>query len=215
MFRQARPSSRVIRRLLAGIGVAALTGLLVAVGPAAPAAADEHQHVTITGVELAEELAITAQEQPEQYAALHRELAWLTSRDGDAPEPDPDTLGPQYTLVLHTGERSHRFHAFPLAQGGPRVFRPAEQPDDRTVDEGWFFGRLSLPETLREIGVPLTGEQAGGGGSRITPEQSNPPESEALGFLREWQEGMLLTVGLAVAVLAGVASIAFLLHRER
>lgn len=204
-------------------GTAGLAGLVAAAvltvaGPAvAQTVADR---VTVTGIDLAEPIEVVATEQPGLCVALHREVGWLVDRDGDSPEPEPDALGPQYTLVVSIdGVPRHRFHLYPLAQGGPRAFRPVEQPGDRTADEGWFYGRLSMPDTLRAAGAPLTGDPAtggrgAGGGAPPVVEPSEPPDSGPLGFLDQWRRGMLLTAGITVAVAAGLGGSAYLIRRK-
>ena len=216
MGRQARASSPVARRLGSGAGLAVLACVLAVAAPQ-PAAADGHEEITLTGADLVEPVTVRAATDPERYSALRTEVAWLVGRDGDAAEPDPDTRGPGYTMTWQSAQRAHLFELYPLAEGGPRVFRPAAQPEDRTVDEAWYFARLSLPETLRAVGVEPAGDQVGGGAGAgpVTPGGTEPPAGGTLGFLDEWREGMLLTAGLAAAVLAGLASIAFLLRRER
>lgn len=208
---------------LLAAGTAGLAGLVAAAvltvaGPAmAQAVADR---VTLTGIDLAEPVEVVAAEQPELCAALHQEVGWLVERDGDSAEPEPDALGPQYTMVVHIdGEPRHRFHLYPLAQGGPRAFRPVEQPGDRTVDEGWFYGRLSLPDTLRAAGAPLTGDPSGGGrgaGGAAPPvvEESEPPDASPLAFLDQWRQGMLLTAAITVLVAAGLGGSAYLIRRK-
>jgi hypothetical protein len=205
-----------------GLVLAAVTaGLAVALLAGAPAAAQAGaDQVTITGIDLAEPLEVLAEQQPELFAALHREVSFLVNRDGEADEPEPETLGPQYTLVLHVeGEPRHRFHLYPLAEGGPRAFRPVEQPGDRTAKEGWFYGRLSQPDTLARAGVPLTGDppSAGGGtggGGGPTPAESAEPDPSAFGFLAEWRQGMLLTGAAVVAIVIGLGGTAYLIRRK-
>jgi len=189
-----------------------MVGLAVALAAPAAMAQQEQQHATLTGADLPEPLEFTAEEHPTQYADVERELAWLLSRRSDSPEPDPDTLGPEYELIWYRGERGYRFFLYPLAQGGPRVFRPAEQPDDRTVRAAWYFARLTLPDTLREWGVPMTGDPAGTGGGEQAEFEPAPPRSP-LAFLDDWRETLLLTGGVAVALLAGLASLAYLVRR--
>lgn len=201
-----------LTRLLAAGALSLAAGTLAA---PAPARADDHSYVTITGIDLVEPITVTAEDQPERYAAVRTEVNWLISRSGNAPEPDSGRLGPQYTLVLHVdGEPRHRFHLYPVSEGGPRVFRPADQPADEQAPEAWFYGRLSLPETLTDVGVPLAGAppdvRPGGGND----DEADEPERGPLAFLAEWREGMLLTAGVTLALLAGVASVAFLLRRE-
>ncbi|QSB13319.1 hypothetical protein JQS43_17020 [Natronosporangium hydrolyticum] len=209
------------RRPLAGIrarfAVAVIaTATVVATGVVAtPALADGHDYATVSGDNLANPLTVTADDHPDHYATLRREVIWLFNREGDGSEPDPDELGPQYALQLFiAGEEQHRFELYPLAGGGPRVFRPADQPGDSDLDEAWFLARLSLPETLTELGIPLTDAPTNGGVAGEEPvatEEATGP----LGFLDEWREGMLLTMALAVAVLAGLASVSLLLRRDR
>jgi hypothetical protein len=206
-------------RLLTAAAAAVAAALAVPLAAAGAAAqSSEVDLVTVSGVDLAEPLIVRATERPQACAALYGEVDWLVGRDGDAAEPEPDTLGPQYALVVHVeGEARHRFNLFPLAEGGPRAFRPVEQPGDRTAEEGWFYGRLSMPETLRSVGAPLTGDPATGGGTGggqpPTSDQSSPPDSNLLGFLDEWRNGMLLTVLVTVAVVAGLAGVAYLIRR--
>jgi hypothetical protein len=213
-------------RLLAGGGFAALgaaaVAAAVAAGPA-PAfafAQDELEQVTITGNGIPEELVVRAEDRPELCASLWSEVDWLVRRRADAREPeDPETLGTQYTLVVHIdGEPRHRFHLYPLAEGGPKAFRPAEQPGDRNVAEGWFHGRLSMPKTLSSAGVPLSGSplppEGGAGGGEPAPEQSEEPPTAAFGFLDEWRRGMLLTGAAVVTIVLGLGGIAYLIRRR-
>jgi hypothetical protein len=211
----------MVRRLLAGGGFALLGAATVVTGPAPALAADEElEHITVTGIDIAEELVIRAEERPELCASLYSEVDWLVGRKGDTREPeDPETLGAQYTLVVHIdGEPRHRFHLYPLAEGGPKAFRPAEQPGDRTVKEAWFHGRLSMPRTLGAAGVPLTGDPVplggGAGGGEPAPEETEEPERSAFAFLDEWREGMLLTGAVVVAIVAGLGGVSFLIRRR-
>lgn len=235
-------SRRRTRRLLAGGMLTLMAALGVPVAATVSAHADEASvqgvwttgelvaqegddaaaHITVDSDILPEPVTVSEAERPEQYALLRDEVEWLASREPDTSAPGEDERHRAYTAVLYTeDEPRHRFVLYPLADGGPRVHRPAEQPGDREVDEGWFFGRLSLPETLREVGVrldatdPVTGQGGVGGEGPPTPEASASPESDPLAFLAEWREGMLLTAGVTVAVLLGTASVAFLMRRER
>lgn len=184
-------------------------------GPA-PAAAAGADHVTVTGIGLAEPLEVSAQEEPERCAALYREVSWLVGAEPDADDPDPDTLGPQYTLVAHVdGEPRHRFHLYPLAEGGPRVFRPTEQPGDRATDEGWFHGRLGMPEALVAAGVPVSDDPSSGtGGGGLVPEGTAAPDRGIFGFVEDWREGMVLTVAVTIAIVVGLAGVALLIRRR-
>jgi len=202
-------------RILTG---AALTwfGVTAAVGlTAAPAHADGVEQVTVTGEGLVEPLEVRADEAPERFAALYREVSFLIGESPDADEPDPNTLGPQYTLVTHVdGAEHHRFELYPLAAGGPRVFRPKEQPNDRKVREGWFHGRLSMPETLTAVGLPLDGDPSGVGGGALAPEPTATAGPGVLGLLDDWREGMQLTIAVTIAIAAGLAGVALLIRRK-
>jgi hypothetical protein len=211
-----------VRWLLAGGGLGLLGVATVVAGPA-PAfavAQDELEQVTITGDGIPEELVVRAEDRPELCASLWSEVDWLVRRGGDAREPeDPETLGTEYIVVVHLdGEPRHQFHLYPLAEGGPKAYRPAEQPGDRSVREAWFHGRLSMPQTLTAAGVPLTGDplppNGGAGGGEPAPEASSEPPTSAFGFLEEWRQGMLLTGAVVVTIVAGLAGLAFLIRRR-
>lgn len=202
-------------RMLAG---AALTwlGVAAAVGVAAPPAyAEGVEQVTLTGKGLSEPLEVRAEEAPDRCAALYREVSFLIGEDPDADEPEPGTLGPGYTLVTHVdGKERHRFELYPLAEGGPRVYRPEEQPGDRKVKGGWFHGRLSMPETLAAVGLPLEGVPGGVGGGGLAPEPTATPDPGVLGLLDDWREGMRLTIVVTIAIAAGLAGVALLIRRK-
>jgi hypothetical protein len=183
-------------------------------------AQDEVEQVTITGNGIPEELVVRAEERPELCASLWSEVDWLVSGSGDTREPeDPETLGTQYTMVIHVdGEARHRLHLYPLAQGGPKAFRPAEQPGDRTAREAWFNARLSMPQTLSAAGVPLTGSPlppaGGGGGGQPAPDATEEPPTSAFGFIDEWRTGMLLTAAAVITIVAGLGGVAYLIRRR-
>lgn len=186
----------------------------VAAAPAL-AAQDGADQITITGGDLPEPLVIRAGDSPRTSAALHEEIDWVRGRSGDAQEPAPQDRGPAYTVEVHVdGEARHRYELYPLADGGPRIHRPAEQPGDREADEAWFYGRLSMPETLATAGVPLPGLPgpggAGGGDASPTP----TPAPESAGMLAEWREGVLFTGLVGIAIAAGIGGIAFLIRRK-
>jgi hypothetical protein len=208
---------RWIGRLMAGGAVGILAALGIDTAPAR--ADDEVDQITISGGTLAEPLVVLASEQPTLCADLHAEVRWLVNRRADAPEPDPETLGPQYVMVVHVeGEERHRFELYPLAAGGPRVFRPAEQPGDRSVRNAWFYARLTLPETLAAAGAPLDGNPmppgGGVGGGEPAVEETSSPEAGPLAFVDEWREGVLLTVAMTVALLVGLGGIAYLIRNK-
>jgi hypothetical protein len=181
-----------------------------------PAWAAGVDQVTISGEGLVEPLVFDASTEPRLTAALHNEVSWLTGRKGDAREPDEDALGAGYVIEIHIdGEARHRYQLYPVAEGGPRVYRPKEQPGDRRTTAGWFYGRLSMPETLSTAGVPLPGTQVrppggeGGGGPDVTT-----PPGQSTRLLDTWREGMQLTGLVAVAIMVGLAAVALLIRRR-
>jgi hypothetical protein len=100
-------------------------------------------------------LSVGIASDPELFHDLVAQVAWVSSRPGEAPAPRAEALGPGYRLVVFVDGTPHQtYDLYPLAVGGPRVFRPAAQPN-RLVAEAWFFGRLSMPDVLARAGVPL------------------------------------------------------------
>lgn len=190
---------------------------------AAPASANGPDRLTIVGDDFDEPLVLVATESPRLVTALHKEVNWLTGRSGNASEPDEHTRGPAYLLEIHIdGQARHRYLLYPLAEGGPRVFRPEAQPGDRTAQPAWFYGRLSLPDTLSATGIPVGGGQphlpaAGNGPSGGTGGGNgamDSPGQQAGGLLDTWREGMQLAVLVTLAIAAGLASVALLVRRQ-
>lgn len=200
-----------------GIVLALVTAVTIAAGGGGAAHADGPDEIVLTGIGLTEPLAVQAEEQPELFDALYGEVAWLFDAKDGTKEPEPDQLGPQYSVVVRAAEVPlHRLHLYPLAEGGPRVFRPAEQPGERRVDEAWLLGRLSMPETLGNAGVPALAEYAtpGGIGGGLDGEDAAEEESRGfLSFLEEWRDGMELTVLITVTILVMLGGTALLIRR--
>lgn len=144
---------RVARRLV--IVGALLIGILTpSAAAAAPSAPPTPTAITITGPGVVESLVVRADDDPELFAALLSQVNWMSGR-GQAPPPEAGTLGPKYTVVVHIDDvPRHSYDLYPLAAGGPRAFRPADQPR-HTTNAAWFYGRLTMSEVLRTAGVPL------------------------------------------------------------
>ncbi len=203
------------RRLAAVAAAAVVAALTVAVPPAW---AQELSLVEISGDLLDEPVVFTVADSPEECRALYREVDWLRGRRGDADPPKEEEalelLGPAYTMVVHLdGEPRLRYVLYPLAQGGPRVYRPEEQPGDRRAREAWFFGRLSMPETLAAAGIPVPGmpqRPSGGGEGGGSAEKEDPAES----VLSAWREGLGATALVAVVLALGLGAVALLLRRR-
>ncbi|GAA2219728.1 hypothetical protein ACFY2R_24865 [Micromonospora olivasterospora] len=178
--------------------------------------------VDITGHQLAEPLRLRAATHPAEVAAVIDQVNWL-SRTGAAAGPKPDDLGPKYTVVVLAGDvPTQTYDLYPLALGGPRVYRPAKQPDPaHRAKAGWFLGRLNMSETLRTAGVPLerqldtvSGGGGVGGGERVLPDESLKPGKDLGEAMGELQRLLLLNVGVLVAITVGLAGIALLIRRR-
>ncbi|MFE9183800.1 hypothetical protein ACFYMB_10740 [Micromonospora haikouensis] len=176
--------------------------------------------VDITGEGLAEPLRLRATAHPVEVVAVVDQVSWL-GPTGAASGPKPADLGPKYTVVVLVGEiATQTYDLYPLAKGGPRVYRPAKQPDPaRKEKAGWFLGRLSMSETLRTVGVPLerqvdTVSGGVGGGERVLPDDTLNPAGDIDEALDELQRLLLLNVGVMLVITLGLAGIALLIRRR-
>lgn len=197
-------------------GLILLPGVVVGLLIGAPAAAQggDVDRVTITGEDLPDPLVVQAVDDPQLCLALYREISWLIGTTGDAEAPETE-LGPAFTLEVSVeGEPRYRYVLYPLADGGPRVYRPAEQPGERKAREAWFIGRLSMPETLMEAGVDLPGVRPRLGGGR-GGEDTTPGDGPGMRIpVDTWLEGVLLATGVALSITAGLGAVAYLLRRR-
>jgi hypothetical protein len=205
-------------RLLLLVGPAlAVTGLSVAPAWAAPTPTPsaEVKAVEISGEGLEHSIILFSDRHPQRHSAVRAEVEWLANRPAPTPAPVSDQLGPKYTVVLFTnGAATGRYDLYPLTPGGPRVYRPADQPDKRKVSEGWFYGRLSMPASLLAAGVPLAGVTpdpvAAGHAGGVTA--SEPPDLRDL--LGQWSRFMGLNIAAIVIVAAGVFAIAYVIRKK-
>lgn len=207
------------RRHLMLVGPAvALTGLSVAPAWAAAPQPTPSAQAIILAVEVAGDglehpVVLFSDRHPQRHNALRGEVDWLAAKGSPAAAPTGD-LGPKFTATLfNAGKATDRFDLYPLTPGGPRVFRPADQPEGRKVAEAWFYGRLSMPSTLLAAGVPLAGVtpdpvtgQAGGLSA------SEPPDLR--GMLGQWSRFMGLNIAAIIVVAAGVFGIAYLIRKR-
>ncbi|MFC3500660.1 hypothetical protein ACFOOK_06725 [Micromonospora krabiensis] len=210
---------RQVRRLAAVLAGALALALSSGFAGPAQAAPKPPPGVDITGTGLTEPLRLRADTQAAQVNALIDQVSFLP-RTGAATGPKQADLGPKYTIVVLAGDAPKQtYDLYPKAAGGPRIYRPAKQPDSRKTTAGWFLGRLSMSETLRTAGVPIerqydTVSGGIGGGERVIPEDSlNPAEDidEALG---ELQRLLLLNVAVMLVITTGLAGIALLIRRR-
>jgi hypothetical protein len=205
--------------LSAVLSFAALSVAGLSIAGAAAAYAAGPNAITISGPGIAEVLTVRASERPDQFAALLGEVNWLSSRPSLTRSPDAGKLGSQYVLILFTGDKpTRRFEVYPLAAGGPRVFRPANQPDKHRTTAGWFYGRLSVPDTLRNAGVPLPGTMStvtnGGIGGGEVAEKPFDPNSDLTSLLTQWRQFLLLNGAVVVVIALGLAGTSLLVRRR-
>ncbi|MFG1757914.1 hypothetical protein [Micromonospora echinofusca] len=212
---------RTMRRLVAVL-TGGLAAAVLSLGPAGTATAAPKTPpagVQITGEGLAEPLRLRAEAQPAHVVAIIDQVNFL-GRTGQAKGPKAADLGPKYTVVVYAGDvPKQTYDLYPKAVGGPRVFRPAKQPDARKTTAGWFLGRLSMSETLRTAGVPLerqfdTVSGGVGGGERVIPEDALNPAKDIDEALGELQRLLLLNVAVVLVITTGLAGIALLVRRR-
>lgn len=223
---------QVTRRLLGGGVLAAVSTLLFAMLPitglsvtglsivgAAASYAAGPDAVSLSGPGFGKPLNVSAEDSPDQFAALLGEVDWLASGPGQGSTPDPGKLGEKYVLTLFTGDKAtHRYELYPAATGGPRVFRPASQPDKHDTTAAWFYGRLSMPETLRDVGTPLSGAQTGvatgGSGGGGIADKPLDPNADITSLFSRWRQVLLLNGAVVVVIAAGLAGVALLISRR-
>jgi hypothetical protein len=175
--------------------------------------------VDITGEGLSQPLQLRADTHPAEVNAVIDQVSWL-AKTGQQRGPEAQDLGPKYTVVVLTaGVAKKTYDLYPLAKGGPRIYRPAKQPDLSKTRAGWFLGRLNMSETLRFVGVPLerqfdTISGGIGGGERVLPEDTLNPAQDINAAMSELQRLLLLNVGVVVVITAGLAGIALLVRRR-
>jgi hypothetical protein len=144
-----------VARPLARLLVLAVA-MLAVLGFATPAmAGDDPNTITIEGDSLSVPVTIRETTDPDLFSRLMHQMGWMAGRGGDPMKPDPAKLGPKYRLTVFSGDKAtQRYDVYPQAAGGPKVFRPADQPQGRSSD-AWFYVSLSVPELLHAAGVPL------------------------------------------------------------
>lgn len=216
---------RTVRRLLAAAagGVLAAVCTLALAGATAAQAAPKPKlppaGVDITGDRLDQPLQLRGDSRPAEVNAVIDQVKWL-GQTGQPRGPVAKDLGPKYTVVvLSGGNPAKTYDLYPLAKGGPRVYRPAKQPDLSKPRAGWFYGRLNMSETLRGVGVPLekqfdTISGGIGGGERVIPEEALDPGQDIDAAMGELQRLLLLNVGIIMVITAGLAGIALLVRRR-
>ncbi|MDP9791743.1 hypothetical protein J2S43_000255 [Catenuloplanes nepalensis] len=209
-----------VRRFVTGAVLAVLAVTTLLVGPG-PALADDAKPtaVILSGDDLEDSVEITEEDGDELFSAMLSQVSWLTGESGRAAVPDRSKLGPKYTVVIRYGDKDrYSYDLYPLAEGGPRAFRPGEQPDGRAT-EAWFFGRLNMPNALRLAGAPLpetTDVMTGGigGGERINEQQAVDPAGDLFAGMGGLRGMLAVNAGVLLLITGGLAGIAFLARRR-
>jgi hypothetical protein len=221
----------VIARLLSAAGVLA-AGVVMSVGVApalaaqagpalaAPKAPPKPTAVQITGKFPGGKLTVQQAERGELFQRLLSEVNWLATAVPTASKPTPEKLGPKFTVTVFIKDKATQvYDTYPNAAGGPRAYRPAKQPTGKKT-AGWFYGRLTMSESLRLSGVPLkekpdvvTGGIGGGIGEDVASDELNPVEG-VNEFLAEFRRLFLLNGAVLLVILLGLAGIAFLIRRK-
>lgn len=206
------------RRIVLGAALLGVLGLSAAPASAAPESSQPNT-LTISGEGLVEPVVLDAESEPELFAAVLDQVSWLRGRGHPAPPKDED-LGPKYTVVLLRDDVAiETYDLYPLAPGGPRAYRPAEQPDDRKTSAAWFFGRLNMPETLRAAGAPLPARQDVLGSDyrrseRVITDGIFGADEKLDGIITDLQRVVLLDAAVVLAIAVGLAGISLLVRRR-
>ncbi|GIF04411.1 hypothetical protein [Actinoplanes siamensis] len=231
---------RARKRFAAGIGALAIAaavtlGTTPAVAHAAPAgqtgsvkaesttkptAKPQPDTILITGEQIPESgIKVLQAEDPKLFRMLFDEVGWLASATPQTAAPQKGKMGPKYTVQILIKEKATQLYdLYPLATGGPRAHRPAAQPSGKKSD-GWFYGRLSLSESLRLSGVPLkskpdvvNGGIGGGVGKKLAADTD--PMEDANQMFGEFRRLFLLNGAVLLIILTGLAGMAFLIRRR-
>jgi hypothetical protein len=206
----------------AGVAEAAAPAGLVPAGSAlaAPKAPPKPTGVQIAGKFPGGTLTVQAAERPDLFKRLLNEVSWLATTTPTTSKPAANKLGPKFTVtVLIKDKANQTYDLYPNAAGGPRAYRPAKQPTGKKT-AGWFYGRLTMSESLRVSGVPLkekpdvvTGGIGGGTGEDVAAEELDPIEG-VNGVLADMRRLFLLNGAVLLTILLGLGGIAFLIRRR-
>ena len=208
-------------RIVAVLGAVA-TALIVLIGFApvpAQAAPAKPTTITITGRGMTK-LTVEAAKRGEIFQLLLSEVSWLATATPQTSAPKADKLGPKYVLTVYAKNAPQQvYELYPLATGGPRAHRPAKQPAGKKKD-GWFYGRLTMSESMRFSGVPIkakadvvNGGIGGGIGQNVAADEIDAVES-LHAYLDQVRRLFLLNGAVLVVVLFGLAGVAFLIRRR-
>ncbi|MBE1492644.1 hypothetical protein [Plantactinospora soyae] len=214
-------AGEVSRRLVGAVTLLVAAGSWLAIGGVASAKpAPKPTSIVITSKSMPDPLTLRADGNEDLFEAVLDQVDWLTG-DGPATAPKAADLGMKFTVVVHVGDAAKKsYDLYPLAKGGPRAFRPAKQPDRTQPGAGWFFGRLTMGETLLAAGAPLPEQNITlhgggvGGGERVIPDDAIGTGEDVNRLLGELRQLMLLNGAVLVSITLGLAGIALLVRRR-
>ena len=212
----------MVRGVLARIAAAAIAMAAgIALAPVAASAAPKAPKLTaiqITGSGLPDgKVVIGARDRPQLFRMMLSEVGWLAAASPQASAPKRGTLGPKYTVTLLAKNAPQAvYDLYPLAKGGPRAHRAAKQPTGKKAD-GWFYGRLTMSESLRLSGAPLKAKPdvvtgGIGGGEEVDVTLLEPPTLH--GVLVQMRQLLLLNGAVLIVILLGLGGIAYLIRRR-
>ncbi|GAA1892920.1 hypothetical protein GCM10009687_72850 [Asanoa iriomotensis] len=196
---------------------AARPATVVGQAPKAPQATA----VVITAEGMADS-TVTAKDKPQLFRDLLREVSFLPGTVGQITAPKKETLGKKFTVVVRYDDKPrYTYDLYPLAQGGPKAYRPAAQPDKKKTTPAWFLGRMTMSEALRIAGAPIPEKPdviSGGigGGERVIPDDALPTGRDVDTLLSELRRLVLLNGGVVLVLAFMVAGVALIIrHRTR
>jgi hypothetical protein len=200
---------------------AALAAVLIVTVGFAPAAqaAPKPTAIVVTGKGM-DKLTVEAAKRGEVFQLLLSEVSWLSTATPQTAAPKTDKRGPKYVLTVYAGKAPQQvYDLYPLAAGGPRAYRPEKQPTGKRK-AGWFYGRLTMSESLRVSGVPIkkktdvvNGGIGGGVGEEVRAEQIDPVASVNT-YLTQLRQLFLINGAVLVVILFGLAGVAFQIRRR-
>ncbi len=214
----------VIHRIAGAAGALAVAAAMVfALAPspasAAPAKKPKPDAVTITGAKAPSGLTVRAADDPELFASVYGQVNWLADATPQMGPPKRDRLGDKYVVTILIGTAAQQaYELYPNAVGGPRAYRPAKQPKGKATP-GWFYGRLSMPLTLRMSGVDLPEDTSlitggFGGGARVADDGPVDYAKDVDGFLGELRQLVLLNGAVVLTIAVGLAGMSYLVRRK-
>jgi len=207
----------VITRLVAAAGaLVAAVVLTLGLAPGAAQAAPKPTAVAITGKGI-QKITVDSAKQSELFQLLLSEVSWMATATPQTTPPKAKSLGPKYVVqVLVKNSVQQSYDVYPLAVGGPRAHRPAKAKKA----DGWYYGRLTMSESLRVSGVPLkprpdlvSGGIGGGFGEQVTAKEVDPVET-ANEMFTQMRQLFLLNGAVLVIIMFGLGGIAFLIRRK-